>query len=169
MTNFDTDSFSEADLGAEFDRLFPQGFAGPDVLQELAPAGWENSPLLAVFHPSPAQCFEEALRLHRNLGALRRTDDVRPLPPEPTLDEVAKDFQEHPVETLREVRELVGQCLWDIFSEGHEVTAKDGRVLDLGSFRGSGGFLADILNLQTGADDYDYIDFYMGTIWVARR
>ena len=33
MTNFDTDSFSEGDLEAEFDRLFPQGFAGPDVLQ----------------------------------------------------------------------------------------------------------------------------------------
>jgi len=42
-------------------------------------------------------------------------------------------------------------------------------VLDLGSFRASGGFLAEILNQQTGADHYDYIDFYMGTIWVAQR
>jgi len=169
MANFDTDSFSEAELDAEFDRLFPQGFAGPDVLQELAPDGWENSPLLAVFHPSPAQHYEEALRLHRNLCTLRRPDDHRPLPPEPTFDEVGRDFQDHPVETVREVRELVGQCLWDVFSEGHEVTTTDGRVLNLGSFRGSGGFLADISNRQTGADDYDYIDFYMGTIWVARR
>ena len=56
MANFDTDSFSEAELEAEFDRLFPQGFAGPDVLQELAPAGWESSPLLAVFHP-PHELF----------------------------------------------------------------------------------------------------------------
>jgi len=169
MANFDTDSFSEADLEAEFDRLFPQGFAGPDVLQELAPAGWENSPLLAVFHPSLAQSYEETLRLHRNVCALRGPNDRRPLPPEPTFDEVARDFRERPVETVREVRELVGQCLWDLFSDGHQVTATDGRVLDLGSFRASGGFLAEILNRQTGAENYDYLDFYMGTIWVAQR
>ncbi|MGC1721129.1 MAG: hypothetical protein WA746_19260 [Isosphaeraceae bacterium] len=47
--------------------------------------------------------------------------------------------------------------------------AIDGRVLDLGSFRASGGFLAEILNRQTGAEHYDYLDFYMGTIWVAQR
>jgi len=169
MTNFDTDSFSEADLEAEFDRLFPQGFAGPDILQELAPAGWENSPLLAVFHPSLAQSYEETLRLHRNLCALRRPNDRHPLPLEPTFDEVARDFRERPVETVREVRELVGQCLWDIFSDGHEVTTTDGCVLDLGSFRVSGGFLAEILNRQTGAEHYNYLDFYMGTIWVAQR
>ncbi len=169
MANFDTDSFSEAELEAEFDRLFPQGFAGPDVLQELAPAGWESSPLLAVFHPSLAQSYEETLRLNRNLCALRGPNDRRPLPPEPTFDEVARDFQERSAETVREVRELVGQCLWDLFSDGHEVTASDGRVLDLGSFRASGGFLAEILNRQTGAEHYDYLDFYMGTIWVAQR
>ena len=44
---------SEAELLAEFDRLFPHGFAGPDVLQELAPAGWESSPLAAVFTHRP--------------------------------------------------------------------------------------------------------------------
>jgi hypothetical protein len=169
MTNFNADSYSEPELEAEFNRLFPQGFAGADVLQELAPAGWEDSPLLAVFHPSLAQAYEETLRLHRNAGALRRADDQRPLPPEPTLDEVARDFREHPVQTEQEVRELVGQCLWDVFSDNHEVVAPDGRVLDLGSFRSSGGFLADILNRQTGTEHYDYLHFYLGTIWVAQR
>ena len=79
MADFDKNSYSEAELEAEFDRLFPQGFAGPDVLQELAPDGWENSPLLAVFHPSVEQIYEESLRLHRNLGKLRRPDDQRPV------------------------------------------------------------------------------------------
>jgi hypothetical protein len=37
---------------------------------------------------------------------------------------------------------LVGQCLWNILSDNHEVLAADGRVLDIGSFRASGGFLA---------------------------
>jgi hypothetical protein len=169
MMDFGTNSYSDVELEAEFDRLFPQGFAGPDVLQELAPTGWENSPLLAAFHPSLAQVYEEALRLHRNLCTMRAPNDQRPLPPEPTLDEVNRDFREHPIETEREVRELVGDCLWDVFSDGHEVIGPDSRVLNLGSFRASGGFLAEILNRQTDSDHYDYLNFYMGTAWIAHR
>ena len=67
------------------------------------------------------------------------------------------------------MRELVGQCIWDVFSDSHEVVSLDRRVLKLGSFRGSGGFLADILNRQTGDGHYDFMDFYMGTIWIAQR
>lgn len=106
---------------------------------------------------------------HRNLCSLRRPDDTRPLPPEPTWEEVAGKFKERPIETGIELRELVGQCLWDIFSDSHEVVAEDGRALDPGSFRCSGGFLADVLNRQLGTQHYDYLDFYMGTIWVAQR
>jgi hypothetical protein len=169
MTDFDTNSYSDAELFAEFDRMFPQGYAGSDVVKELAPDSWENSPLVAAFHPSVSQTYEEALRFHRNLGKLRRPDDQRPEPPEPTLAAIGRDFREHPIEVEQEVRELVGQCLWDVFSDSHEVVGADGRVLDLGSFRGSGGFLAEILNRQIGADHYDYMSFYMGTIWLAQR
>src|SRR5205814_5615740 len=109
------------------------------------------------------------LRVHRNLAELRRPDDRRPLPPEPTLEEIAKDYRETSIEVAREVAELVGQCLWDVFSDNHEVVAPDGRVLELGSFRASGGFLADTLNRQTSTERYDYLDFYLGTIWVAQR
>lgn len=169
MSEFDANSYSEAELEAEFDRLFPQGFASADVLLELASEGWENSPLSAVFHPTAEQSYEEAMRFHRNLAGLRRPDDQRPSPPEPTLEEIVKDYRAAPVETEREVRELVGQCLWDVFSDSHEVNGPDGRVLDLGSFRASGGFLADILNRQTGTEEYDYLSFYLGTIWVGQR
>lgn len=55
-----------------------------------------------------------------------------------------------PVETERECQELVGLCLWDIFSDNHEVIAVDGRKIDLGSMRSSGGFLAEVLNAQGG-------------------
>jgi hypothetical protein len=169
MTDFGTISYSDAEIHAEFDRLFPQGFAGPDVLQELAPTGWENSPLLDVFHPSLAQVYEETVRLYRNLCRIRAPNDQRPLPAEPTLDEVTRDFREHPVERQREVRELVGQCLWDVFSDGHEVIGPDDRMLDLGSFRASGAFLAETMNRQTDSDHYDYLNFYMGTAWIAHR
>jgi hypothetical protein len=169
MLDSDLNDYPEALLEAEFDRLFPRGFAGSDVVRELAPSGWENSPLRAVFHPSVEQVYQETVRIHRNLGMLRRPDDPRPVPPEPTIEEIARDFRDVPLEAEREIGELVGMCLWDVFSDSHEVVDRDARVLDLGSFRGSGGFLADALNRQTGVRKYDYMDFYMGTSWVAGR
>ncbi len=44
-----------------------------------------------------------------------------------------------------------------------------GRVAHLGSFRGSGDFLAGLLNRQIGEERYDYLDFYLGTIGFSRR
>jgi hypothetical protein len=37
------------EVHAPSDRLFPQGLAGAEVLTEIAPQGWERSPLLACF------------------------------------------------------------------------------------------------------------------------
>jgi hypothetical protein len=53
---------SEGEVHALFDRLFPRGFAGQDVLDEIAPEGWERSPLLACFHPSVERVYENACR-----------------------------------------------------------------------------------------------------------
>ncbi len=163
------DILSDPELFAAFERLFPQGFAGADVLQDLVPEGWHNSPLLAVFHPSAEQLYHESLAFHRNMLSWRRLDDTRPLPPEPTMAEIAARPRDDSIEVEREVRELVGRCLWDIFSDNHDVVAADGRRLDLGSFRGSGDFIADMLNRQTQTRQYDYMDFYLGTIWINDR
>jgi hypothetical protein len=143
-------TLSDDELKAEFAALFPNGWAGPDVLAELAPGGWAASPLAAVFHPSAAQVHEEAVRVGRNLAALGRRPDAPPPPPEPTLAEIKAEHVETPVEPERECQELVGWCLWDIFSDNHEVTAADGRTCDLGSHRSAGGFLAEVLNAQGG-------------------
>src|SRR5262249_30428676 len=32
-----------------------------------------------------------------------------------------------------------------------------------------GGFLADLLNRQIGEERYDYLNYYLGTIWLAQR
>jgi hypothetical protein len=163
------ESFSDKELNTEFDVLFPNGYSGPDVLQALAPEGWAASPLVKVYHPSSEQLYEESVQFHRNMMALRRPGDDRPAPPVPIRPEVAASQQAPVIEADREVRELVGRCLWDVFSDNHEVIASDGRCLDLGSFRASGGFIADLLNRQTDSSEYDYIDFYLGTAWVAQR
>ena len=77
----------------------------------------------------------------------------------------------------RELRErwlgFLGDVLWDVFSDNHDVVGPDGELYDLGSFRGTGGFLADHLNARLAAEEdprskwgrgpFDYIDFYLGT------
>jgi hypothetical protein len=70
---------------------------------------------------------------------------------------------------------LLGDVLWDVFSNNNDVVGPNGELYDLGSFRGSGGFIAGYLNdrLQAEAGDtpgqeggrpFDYLDFYMGTL-----
>lgn len=142
-------TLADDELRAEFAALFPHGWAGADVLAELAPGGWADSPLAAAFHPTPERVHEEAVRVHRNLAALRRPDSPPP-PPGPTLAEIAAGHGDGPVEAERECQELVGLCLWDVFSDNHEVVAADGRRLDLGSMRAGGGFLAGVLNARGG-------------------
>jgi hypothetical protein len=109
------ESYTEAECAAGFDCLFPHGFSGPDVQNEIA------------------------------------------------FDRIIPDSGEDREATERNIRELVGRCLWDIFSNQHEVIATDGRLIDLGSFRAAGEFLADRLNRWTDRREYDYMNFYLGT------
>ena len=169
---------SDAEAHALLDQLFPQGVAGPDVLAELAPRGWDQSPLLACFHPSAEQTREQSRQFRRNLESLqarlsRPTGTARadtPPPAEPPVDESTSEQAPMPVRPAEEITELVGMCLWDVFSDNHEVIAADGRVADIGSFRGASAFLDEHV---TGATDAwsagDYLHFYMGSAWISRR
>lgn len=190
----DREAWSEAECIEEFHRLFPQGLAGEDVLAEIAPAGWEKSPLTSAFHPTLDQVYEEAVGFHENLENLpwSKAGDKKEKRPAPTREEIAAEFEETPIEPRHECAQLVGECLWDIFSDNHEVVAPDRRVLDLGSFRASAGFIADFakpdlkpfelpelppelskfsLKLPEGFPpiDMSYMQFYMGSSRTARR
>jgi hypothetical protein len=149
------------------------------VVAELAPDGWEQSELLLVTHPTVSIRFAEATRFHNNIEhfiSRRRKDDEKPSPA-PTMEEIAASHKEEPVDAMIECAEIIGRCLWDIFSDNHDVIAPDGRIADIGSFRGAGGFIADWLNetLRDPAKSrwecqhYDYMDFYMGTVWNGSR
>src|SRR4051812_41766756 len=97
MDDSDEPRFTDDEVRAEFAALFPHGWAGPDVLAELAPEGWAKSPLAAVFHPSAEQVYEERVRMHRNMAALPiRKPDAPPLPPEPTFEEVKAEYGDEP-------------------------------------------------------------------------
>ena len=172
-----SERLTEAELHALFDRLFPQGFAGADVHAEIAPDGWERSPLLACFHPSAERLFDESVQIHRNIESLRMLAERRQVAPldiaslqEPTLEDVRREYEPGPVRADEELTELVGLCLWDVFSDNHDVNTDDGRLADIGSFRGAGAFLDEHLTRDRGGwRGGDYLRFYMGTIWIHAR
>jgi hypothetical protein len=152
-----------------FAGLFPKGFAGEDILAEIAPEGWIDSTLHFVFHPTVDQVHWEWVQLHRNLRKWPWRSKDSPQEPEPSLDDVRATYVDGPVETEYEVRALVAMCLWDVFSNEHDVVDRDGRLVAIGSWRGAAGFLAEQLNRQTGRSQYDYLDFYMGSFLVSER
>jgi hypothetical protein len=201
-------TLTEAEAHDFLRALFPGGLRDSRLLAELCPEGWENSPLFACFHPPPAMAYREYLA-HRetmrslDLGMSRRKgmpdSDAPPFEePELGFDEFCETYADEwgkrgaGVDPVEESAELMGLCLWDVFSDNHEVIAADGRVADLGSFRGTAAEIADFFDESPAgeaedededddedeADDEelwgrrersDYMRFYMGTIWVGGR
>jgi hypothetical protein len=187
-------NLNEQEAMAFLGSLFPGGLKDPALIAELCPEDWENSPLFACYHPSPEVSYEENLAFSRNLKNLfplrkRKAGEPAELPPdepEPTYEEfLAKNPpRDTPIsaeESIDEPAELLGHCLWDVFSDNHKVVASDGQIVDLGSFRGSAGVIADFFEGMPGKADgtedgswsawdcSDYMRFYMGTWWLTRR
>jgi hypothetical protein len=186
-------NFSDNKAFAFLESLFPGGLKDPALIAELCPEGWENSPLFACYYPSPRVRYEENLKWSRNLkrlGLSRRNMQAEPLETAQTpVDEPEPSFEEYlvqnpptqivisPQAAINEPAELLGLCLWDIFSNNHEVIAADGRIVDLGSFRGSAGVISDFYESLPAPEAADrhyaggcgYMDFYMGTCWLGKR
>ncbi|MBK9336381.1 MAG: hypothetical protein IPM98_07250 [Lewinellaceae bacterium] len=132
-----------------------------EIMRGLAPKGWAESPLRLIFHPTAQQKYEQSMRLHENLRGWGKKDAQTSERPEPQL----ADFTTDPPDAgnpMDELLELLGDCTWLIFSNNHSVFDADGLEYHLGSFRGSGGFIADFLNEHFPSDSitYDYMDFY---------
>ena len=184
-------SFSEEEVFDFLGRLLPSGFAGEDVMTELAADGWEHSKLVRAFHPSvevwhkeqvamfkQAEKFLEIMRKGRNEPGDPFLEDSETLEP-PTLRESRAEFEERPFDSVYECREIVGRVLWEVFSDGHSVIADDGREIDLGSFRGASCTL-DLFDQGESMADYrdDWVDvwdrgdcmrFYMGLSFIEGR
>ena len=172
--------------------LFPDGLVSAEVLHTLCPEGWPESPLRTAFHPPPQQLYDETLRMRENLRSVFGHSNKKELPPEeppPSFEEFVADLS--PPESVPDEEEagrLTGLCLWDIFSDNHDVIVPDRRAAHLGSFRGSAGEIAgffynkpplepsDFTRSTSDADfmDYlkanmDYMEFYMGSRMISHR
>jgi hypothetical protein len=173
----DSERLSDAELRAFMDTLFPHGVAGADVTGDIAPDGWERSPLLACFHPSLEQVFQERVRVHRSIESLRarwcRNEASRPdeaPSPEPMFECVRREYRPQPVRPDDELHELMGLCLWDVFSDGHIVMAADSRAVDIGSYDAASIFLDEYVGGETRpARCGDFPRFYLGTNSISKR
>ena len=68
--------------------------------------------------------------------------------------------------------DLLGTVLWEVFSSNHDVRSADGVLYDLGSWRGSGGTIADFLNRHYEEEldgCFGYLDFYCGFVFHGRE
>jgi hypothetical protein len=133
--------------------------------------------LRRVFHPDARQRARESAALRRNLEslwrALGRDLDVEENSEQDSGAGALADVEaeDRPFDPAREIVELLGLALWDVFSDNNEVGDSAGITCDLGSFRGSAGYLAEAINHRYAAlqCSYSYLDFYMGTILVSGR
>jgi len=166
---------TEPQCWALFERLFPQGLKDYAIVKVLAPEGWDQSPLRLISHPTTEQAYEESLRIRENLKKLLRKESASPEGEPPlTLDAVRRDMIDRASNPLEECADLLGCCLWDVFSDNHEVVTAEGSLVDLGSFRATAGFIANFRHRHNDSQEdlghrNDYIEFYMGTTLVRHR
>ncbi len=161
--NFKKMTQHEEATKAESRRLLCQLLDDPDqIMADLAPQGWQTSPLRRIFHPTAEQQLTKAVQISENLHSLLKKKN----PAAERRTYRLEDFQEDPLDAGNprdELIKLLGDCLWLIFSNNHTVIGADDRIFKLGSFRGSGRFIADFLNEHfpsVNGIQYDYIDFY---------
>lgn len=144
----------------------------PELLQAVAPRGFANSPLTLVFHPTPEQQYKEYCQMSENIAHLQRVmKKPQKITPVESFEEFLKDVKNEPVDQPYEIVHILGDCIWNIFSNNHTVFNENAESYDLGSWRGSGRFIADVINkLQlVPGKSFDYMDFYMGGIFRHER
>lgn len=131
---------TEAQCWALFERLFPNGLEDRALVEELAPEGWDRSPLRLVCHPTAEQVYEETLKIRENLRSLLNREPVSFEVSQPlTLDAVRRDMIYREPNPMEECADLLGCCLWDVFADNHEVVSAETTLVDLGSFRAAAG------------------------------
>ena len=138
------------------------------LYDEIAPNEWINSDYILFLHPMPEQQYKEHKRMMENINWLtKKTKDQQ-------KDIDISDFKQDELTGIDEHKEffyILGLVVYDIFSNNHEVIGEDRKIFNFGSFRGSGDFIAGFLNnhYPEKSDRYNYMDFYMGTIWIRER
>jgi hypothetical protein len=136
-----------------------------DLRTDLAPEGWDASPLARYAFPPPGEQESQARSMMDEMNDMLRDAGDAPMDDDVRAMLFEHMHQREPASDVDDTGacDVIGMALWDVFSDNHDVVDPDGVAYSLGSFRGSAGCIAEVLN-----DHYDlgrrytYIDFYMG-------
>jgi hypothetical protein len=148
-----------------FNNLFPLGLAGEDLMEALAPNGWDHCEL-RFHHPSLEQAYADFIERKAWLKA-----HFRDLPQKTkqkvrvhyeAYDKIPFEYSSTPYKPEEELKEMVGRCLWDIFSYHNWVIKK--KAFELGSFAGSAKCI-DLFDRPQGNGRH-YTKYYMGSVWI---
>ena len=169
MTDFDAESYSEAELLAEFERLFPHGFASVDVLQEWRQPAGKRRPWRRCFTPRPRnssrkrwQCIATCFHCgSRTMIVLCPRSRLWKSSPRSMLSAPWKRKGKSASWSAC----VCGTCFptsmrWPRPTAAGSISVRSGEAA---------AFWPTFLNRQTGREQYDYLSFYLGTIWVAGR
>jgi hypothetical protein len=154
-------------------RLFPGGLGDAELLAEVCPDGWENSPQRLAFHPGPEKLYDEHCAFLKHWESLGLAKD--PPKPIPTYEEYLARDEKGPQSLggpLEEWTELLGDCLWDVLSNNHDVILANGERVHFGSFRMVSALIDQFITGEASDDSWDCGDcmrFYMGTSFVSGR
>lgn len=151
--SYDDLSLDEDEVIANLRDLIPQGFAGHDILAELAPNGWAQCGLVHAFHPTAEQIRAEE----------QAFDEASAVVPFPDLYKIGGDLPDATeIDSEGECRDLVGRILWEILADDHSVIANDGRRMDLGGYDEASSVL-DLLDkgeIEYEPDMEDWLDMW---------
>ncbi len=153
--------YTKKECNQFFDTLFPNGMASKEIMSDIAPMGWDNSPLNFRHHPTLDEAYKNSVQHHEFMQRIMGAVDPEYAKDHPSLEDFSKTFELERPTSESELQELIGACVWDIFSDNNDVVC-DGKVYNIGSFRGAAEFIADRLN-KTSVKQYDYMNFYMGS------
>ncbi len=119
----------------------------PELLQQVAPNGFSLSELVQVYHPLPKQQYKEYRHFQLQLISLqKRLKKLVTAEPTKSYEAFLHDLETTPADEQFEMVSIFGSCLWNIFSNNHTVFNQNGEAYDLGSWRGAGGSIADVIN-----------------------
>ncbi|HFA49807.1 MAG TPA: hypothetical protein ENJ95_12430 [Bacteroidetes bacterium] len=146
--------------------LLKKIFGKPEnLLNKTAPDGWKNSSLFFVHHPTEEEQSERASAFRENLDSLHglSKNAGKGLSPAPRPEVEVQVPDQSPAQPFDEFIDILGHCIWHVFSDNHDVVDAEGKAFHLGSWRGAAGFIADFINQHFPVGKcYGYMDFYMG-------
>lgn len=169
-------SRSDSEALAILARLFPGGLRDPDLLAEACPEGWQASPLRLAFHPTAEQRYREHLGwLKSPMNELLQREEKSPPQPPLSFEEfrALEEPQSRPaLSEDEEWPELLGSCLWVIFSDNHELVDESGSRFNFGSFRAVSSLIDEFMEGKPLSEAWgrgDYMRFYLGASFASER